>query len=214
MSDTTALDSGQLDSFPALSALGFVGHLVTTRLCTPQPTRHINEPRLLRALPLGSPTWKYATQVHGTKTVCVTVSSPDCQPDTDALCTREKGVALAISVADCCPVFIVDTATPAIGLAHSGKKGTEINILSELVSTMKREFGSHEKNLLVQLGPCIRPPHYPIDFAAEICAQAAALDIPRIHDCGYNTASNLIRYYSYRAEKGQTGRMLAALVLK
>jgi copper oxidase (laccase) domain-containing protein len=67
--------------------------------------------------------------------------------------------------------------------------------------------------LIVQLGPCIRPPHYEIDFAAEIGRQAARAGVVNFYDCGICTASNLPRYYSYRAEKGKTGRMWAVLML-
>jgi copper oxidase (laccase) domain-containing protein len=66
---------------------------------------------------------------------------------------------------------------------------------------------------VVQLSPCIRPPHYEIDFAAEIVRQCRELGVTAVHDCGVCTACDLARYYSYRAEKGRTGRMLAFLAL-
>jgi copper oxidase (laccase) domain-containing protein len=64
------------------------------------------------------------------------------------------------------------------------------------------------------LGPCIRPPHYEIDFAAEIERQAHACGVRQYHDCGICTASHLDRYYSYRAEKGKTGRMWAVFMIE
>jgi len=66
----------------------------------------------------------------------------------------------------------------------------------------------------VQLSPCIRPPHYEVDFAAEIVRQCRASGVKTIHDSGVCTACDLKRYYSYRAEKGKTGRMLALLGLE
>jgi purine-nucleoside/S-methyl-5'-thioadenosine phosphorylase / adenosine deaminase len=74
-------------------------------------------------------------------------------------------------------------------------------------------FGSEPAQLIVQLSPCIRPPHYEIDFAAEIIRQCRALGVKEIHDSGVCTANEVGRYYSYRAEKGKTGRMLALLAL-
>ena len=60
------------------------------------------------------------------------------------------------------------------------------------------------------LGPCIRPPHYEVDFAAEIGRQARdGRGEDTYHDGGVCTACRLERYYSYRAEKGKTGRMWA-----
>jgi copper oxidase (laccase) domain-containing protein len=67
--------------------------------------------------------------------------------------------------------------------------------------------------MIVQLSPCIRPPHYEVDFAAEIIRQCRSMGIKEIHDSGVCTACDLRRYYSYRAEKGKTGRMLAVLGL-
>ncbi|PYL69986.1 MAG: hypothetical protein DMF22_10430, partial [Verrucomicrobia bacterium] len=63
------------------------------------------------------------------------------------------------------------------------------------------------------LSPCIRPPHYELDFAAEIVRQCRALGVKEIHDPAVCTACDLDCYYSYRAEKGKTGRMLALLGL-
>ena len=55
--------------------------------------------------------------------------------------------------------------------------------------------------------------HYEVDFAAEIIRQCRALGVQQIYDPGMCTACNLGRYYSYRAERGKTGRMLAVLGL-
>ena len=75
-------------------------------------------------------------------------------------------------------------------------------------------LGSRASDLVLQLGPCIRPPHYEIDFAAEILRQSRELGVTAVHDSGVCTACDLERYYSYRAEKGRTGRMLAFLALR
>jgi copper oxidase (laccase) domain-containing protein len=66
---------------------------------------------------------------------------------------------------------------------------------------------------VVQLGPCIRPPHYEIDFAADIVEQCRRAGVRQINDSATCTACDTTRYYSYRAEKGRTGRMLALLAL-
>ena len=55
--------------------------------------------------------------------------------------------------------------------------------------------------MIVQLSPCIRPPHYEVDFAAEIVRQCRVLDVQHINDSGACTACDLGRYYSYRARK-------------
>jgi purine-nucleoside/S-methyl-5'-thioadenosine phosphorylase / adenosine deaminase len=132
-------------------------------------------------------------------------------PACDGIITNQRGVALGIYVADCCAVYIVDQKTPAIGLVHSGRKGTELAVVTNTIKQMTERFGSDPADLVVQLSPCIRPPHYEADFAAEIVQQCGALGIHQIHDSDTCTACVLGRYYSYRAEKGKTGRMLAVL---
>ena len=135
-------------------------------------------------------------------------------PGVDALVTRLIQVPLIIRVADCGPVYLYDPEHQSIGLAHSGRKGTEANIVGKTILAMKEHFGSQPENLIVQLGPCIRPPHYPVDFAAKIGFQAKAAGVAHFEDCGTCTADQVTRYYSYRAEKGNTGRMWAIMMLK
>jgi purine-nucleoside/S-methyl-5'-thioadenosine phosphorylase / adenosine deaminase len=158
-----------------------------------------------------------AQQVHGNKIAVINTCSrgPVCRefPGCDGIITNQRGVALGIYVADCCAVYIVDLNTPAIALVHSGRKGTELGVLTNAIRQMIERFASDSADLIVQLSPCIRPPHYEVDFAAEIIRQCRALGVQQIHDSGTCTACDLDRYYSYRAEKGKTGRMLAVLGL-
>jgi hypothetical protein len=132
-------------------------------------------------------------------------------PGCDGIITNQRGVALGIYVADCCAVYIVDPKTPAIGLVHSGRKGTELGVVTNALNQMIERFGSNPDEMIVQLSPCIRPPHYEVDFAAEIVQQCRTLGVREIHDSRVCTACDLDRYYSYRGEKGKTGRMLALL---
>jgi copper oxidase (laccase) domain-containing protein len=132
-------------------------------------------------------------------------------PGCDGIVTNQRGIVLGVYVADCCAVYIVDAKTPAIGLVHSGRKGTELGVVTNAISQMIGRFGSDPANTIVQFSPCIRPPHYEIDFAAEIVSQCRALGVKEIHDSRLCTACDLNKYYSYRAEKGKTGRMLAVL---
>jgi hypothetical protein len=156
-----------------------------------------------------------AQQVHGDKIAIV--DQPAARDKEfagyDGIITNQKKIALGIHVADCCAVYVVDPKTPAIGLVHSGKNGTEAAIVSKAIQQMREHLGSDPAELIVQLSPCIRPPHYEIDFAAQIIEQCRAAGVTKIHDSGVCTACDVARYYSYRAEKGKTGRMLALLGL-
>jgi copper oxidase (laccase) domain-containing protein len=157
-----------------------------------------------------------AEQVHGNKIAIVDRPTESDQQfaGCDGLITNQPGIALGIHVADCCAVYVVDSKTPAIALVHSGRKGTELAIAGEAIDQMVANFGSKVADLVVQLSPCIRPPHYEVDIAPRIIEQCRSRGLTRIHDGGVCTACDLRRYYSYRAEKGKTGRMLALLGLE
>jgi copper oxidase (laccase) domain-containing protein len=166
---------------------------------------------------LGMGDWPLLTaqQVHGNKIAVIDfpIQTDKHFTGCDGLITNQRGIALGIHVADCCAVFIVDPKTPAIGLVHSGKKGTELAVVTSAIAQMRSGFGSKPSDLIVQLSPCIRPPHYEIDFAAKIIEQVRSHGVEKIYDSGVCTACHVDRYYSYRAEKGRTGRMLALLGL-
>lgn len=156
---------------------------------------------------------RLAEQVHGDGVAVVDAASPGMSPGVDGLITREPGVLLGIYVADCCAVFLHDPVTQALGLVHSGKKGSELGIVANAVQRMGEAFGSNPADVVVQLSPCIRPPAYEVDFAADIRAQCREIGVQEanLHDSGLCTSTDLQRFYSYRVEKGKTGRMLALL---
>lgn len=152
-----------------------------------------------------------AEQPHGAAVALVHEVPRHFYSGVDALATNLVGVTLLIRVADCGPVYFYDPCRRVIALVHSGKKGTALNIVAETVSALQTAWKVNPADLHVFLGPCIRPPHYEIDFAAEIARQAHQAGVGHYTDSGLCTATHLERYYSYRAEKGQTGRMWAAL---
>ncbi|MBB5350648.1 hypothetical protein HNR46_000876 [Haloferula luteola] len=167
---------------------------------------------------VGSAHWWRAEQVHGNE-LAVVPGAATCEgedgepvvPGVDGLLCAEPGEVLGIYVADCGAIWLADRRLGAVGLLHSGKKGTEGEILVRAVARMKEAFGCEPEDLVAVLSPCIRPPHYEVDIAAEIGRQAVAAGIGSYFDCWCDTAADRERYYSYRMEKGQTGRMLALI---
>jgi copper oxidase (laccase) domain-containing protein len=209
-----------VERFPALDAMEGVQHGFVLRV----PGLDVRENREMALRRLEeyhqSARWSFGTrqfclaeQVHGNSVGAVTASSPLKSPLVDALITRDPQVLLGIYVADCCAVFLIDSPRSAIGLVHSGKKGTELNIVGTVIQEMAIEFGTVPADLVAQLSPCIRPPFYEVDFAADIVQSLKRSGVRQIFDSGENTAADLERYYSYRMEKGRTGRMLALLGL-
>jgi copper oxidase (laccase) domain-containing protein len=154
-----------------------------------------------------------AEQVHGAVVARVDTAGSAPVPGADGLVTASRDLCLAIYVADCAAVYLADRKGRAIGLVHSGRKGTEQKIVSAAIRKMQEEFGCEPSDLVVQISPCIRPPHYEVDIAPAIAAQAREAGVRDVHDCGTCTASDPEKYYSYRREKGKTGRLLALLAL-
>ena len=155
-----------------------------------------------------------AEQIHGVRLAVVGKSDhAQVWSGVDGLITADSGMLLGIYVADCGAVYISDPVQGVLALLHSGKKGTEGNITGRAIALMSNKFGSDPADLHVTLAPCIRPPSYEVDFAALIREQAVATGVPenRFTDARICTSSDLETYYSYRVEKGATGRMLALL---
>jgi copper oxidase (laccase) domain-containing protein len=155
-----------------------------------------------------------AEQVHGADIAIVGGNDPaQTWPAVDGLITADPGVLLGIYVADCGAVYISDPENGVLALLHSGKKGTEGNITGKAIQMMVDKFGSNPSDIVVVLAPCIRPPAYEIDFAAIIRQQVTDAGVPedQFTDPGTCTSTDLESYYSYRVEKGCTGRMLALI---
>lgn len=155
-------------------------------------------------------------QVHGNSVTAIDPVGPPQSTrfsETDGLATATAGQYLGMFVADCGAVFLADPVKRACAVVHSGKKGTELGIAPEAIRVMQESYDSNPEDIVIQIAPCIRPPVYEIDFAAQIVADCIAAGVPesQVHDCGVCTSSDLERYYSYRIEMGQTGRLFAVI---
>ncbi len=212
------------EKFQALNVLAMCRHIFTRRI----PGIHVSHDKaealkrlesahleIRNAIGIGDWPLLTAQQIHGDKIACVNamVETDREFSGCDGIITNQRGVTLGIYVADCCAVYLVDRKQRAAALIHSGKKGTNLRIVSKAIAQMHEKFSIQPQDLIAQLSPCIRPPHYEVDFAADIIRQCQTAGLNEIHDSGMCTACNLDAYYSYRAEKGHTGRMLALLAL-
>ena len=68
--------------------------------------------------------------------------------DIDGLITNEPGLVLSTFYADCVPLYFVDPVHRAIGMSHSGWKGTVGKMGAATITAMKREFGTEAKDLV------------------------------------------------------------------
>ena len=96
-------------------------------------------------------------QVHGIRAV-----RAGCSPDwretsgCDALFSDESGVALAIKMADCLPVTLIDPDHHAIANIHSGWRGTASRIVTETLARLREETRFASTSASAYLGPAIR----------------------------------------------------------
>lgn len=152
----------------------------------------------------------------------------------DGHATSRTGLLLAVSVADCVPIFVADTRRSAVAMLHAGWRGAAAGILEQGIATMQRSFGSRAEDLMVHLGPAICgacfevgaevPPAIGLEtVAAErvfvdlrnvLAARAVALGVPahRVTVSAFCTRCGDSPFFSHRA--GCAERQLALLALK
>ena len=83
------------------------------------------------------------------------VLTPRTFHDIDGLITNEPGVTLATFYADCVPLYFYDPTHKAIGLSHSGWRGTVGNIAKATVEAMQKAYHTDPADLIAAIGPSI-----------------------------------------------------------
>jgi polyphenol oxidase len=159
----------------------------------------------------------------------------------DGLISDEPGVFLGIQTADCLPVLMADTRHHAVAAYHAGWRGTLKGIVERGVESMRVEFGSKPKDLTAAIGPGIGSCCFFVGsevrdlfrarfaYADELFTAAesglrldlveanrrqlldAGLSPEKIFALNECTSCQTDRFFSYRAERGKTGRMMAVI---
>lgn len=129
------------------------------------------------AVGLEEHTAAYANQVHGTHVELVPEGHRTKAVDylghdyscTDGLITKAPGVTLAMYSADCCVIFFADPVQKAVGMCHSGWRGTADKIAAEVIRRMTESFGTRPGDIVAGFAPSICPRCYEIgeDVASE-----------------------------------------------
>ena len=83
--------------------------------------------------------------------------------DVDGLVTDEPGLILATFYADCVPLYFVDPVHRAIGLSHSGWRGTVGRMGAVTLEKMHKEFGTDPGDVYAAVGPSICQDCYEVD---------------------------------------------------
>ncbi len=161
--------------------------------------------------------------------------------DVDGFITNEPGCALATFYADCVPLYFVDPVHRAIGLSHSGWKGTAKGMGKITAMAMAREFGTDPEDLICAIGPSICQDSYEVgeDVAAFFDkaflknsdtvpgkyyldlweANKAVLIEAGVREENITlpnlcTACNSDKLFSHRASKGKRGNLGAFLMIR
>ena len=115
-------------------------------------------------------------QVHGPKVCKAPVNELEC----DALWSDQKNTALAIKVADCLPVSIIDPKNSVIANIHSGWRGAVRRITSETIDAIEQSTKFESRDAHAYLGPSIRVCCF--EVGEEVAAQFDESFIDRAHE--------------------------------
>ncbi len=99
-------------------------------------------------------------QVHGTN--ITVVKNGGYYDDSDALITKEKEIALAVSSADCTTIFLFDRVNKVIAAVHSGWRGTAEQILKLTLQKLETEFKTSYEEIIAFIGPSISQKNYEV----------------------------------------------------
>lgn len=171
-------------------------------------------------------------QVHGTD---VRQAKQGIQ-EGDALVTNKTGMALAISIADCYPILLEDTQNGVIGAAHAGWRGTLGHIAAATIDQMEK-LGAKRSSIKAAIGQGISVKQF--EVGNEVLSRFVASGFPS--ECYQGTCIDLLQcnkfvlqksgilpqniwsmnrctfeqdFFSYRRDKGVTGRMWAVIALR
>jgi hypothetical protein len=187
---------------------------------------------LRRAFEPRFPTVVLGHQVHGTELRWHEDVPPGwLQVDgIDAHATRQKGVLLTVTAADCIPVYMTVPGSGIVALVHAGWRGVADNILEHTLGAITRTAKVRFRDVVMHCGVGIcgncyevgsevverltgRPASGPanVDLRSILAGRARALGLSEVSISAYCTAHHNDRFFSHRKSKGSDGRLVAYL---
>ncbi|MCT2538047.1 peptidoglycan editing factor PgeF [Aquibacillus koreensis] len=203
----------------------------------------VNRQIISRQLQIPLEKWVMGQQTHGTSVAIVSDQDAgrgaknqiDSISGVDGLITNEKGLLCTAMFADCVPVYFFDPKTGWIGIAHAGWRGTVNQIVVQVINSLV-EQGSHLRDVMVVIGPCIGKHAYEVDknvidhipdsYKPNVVTRKTnghyLLDLRQLNkdilmDLGLEEKNIAVSQYctyedqmffSHRRDQGLTGRML------
>ncbi len=187
--------------FPVLEETGVVEHCFTTRLGgvsegiytsmnlsftrgDKEEAVQENYGRIAQCMGASKEAFVCSDQTHTTNIKKATkedagcgVTRPKMYQDVDGLITNVPGLVLSTFFADCVPLYFVDPVHRAIGMSHSGWRGTVGRMGRATILAMGQEYGTKPEDLICAIGPSICKDCYEVSedvaeaFAAEFKGQ-------------------------------------------
>jgi hypothetical protein len=157
-------------------------------------------------------------------------------PDTDALITDKKNLALAVFTADCLSVFLYDPIKPAIGLVHAGWRSSKENLIVKTLRLMQKQFNTRISDLYVGFGPAIGSCCYEVGrdfqeyFGQDVISKGnryyadlaginkrqlleSRVKERNIFDSQICTSCHNDAFFSYRKDGKDCGRIMSVIML-
>jgi hypothetical protein len=148
----------------------------------------------------------------------------------DGHVTRQPGVLLTVTVADCVPIYLAAPESGLVALLHAGWRGIADGILEHAVTTIGTTARIHHRDIVMHCGVSICGNCYEVgsevaerlngrsdgtathvDLRSILAARAATLGVGAVTISAYCTAHHHDRFFSHRASRGQDGRQVAYL---
>lgn len=130
-------------------------NISTTRGDAPEAVEE-NRKRLARALGVKVEDFTYTHQTHTTNVAVVREEDRGKRfMETDGMVTNVPGICLVTFYADCVPLYFVDPVHKAIGLSHSGWRGTVGRMGQVTLEKMKEVYGTRPEDIYAAIGPSI-----------------------------------------------------------
>jgi YfiH family protein len=166
-------------------------------------------------------------QIHSASVLLA--EKPGAAGEGDALVTHTPQLPVSVRTADCYPVLLADTKNHAVAAVHAGWRGTAAGIVTQTIAKMHAEFGTEPADIFAAIGPGIGICCYEVgaevarlfglngagrvDLAESNRCQLADTGVQKIDVMGICTFCDAARFFSFRRDKDQAGRMISYIGL-
>lgn len=178
---------------------------------------------------------KFLRQIHSDK---IWIADRQFQSDYgDALVTTQKGIVLAVKIADCAGVLLYDQKRKVVAAVHSGWRGSSKRILPRTIEFMANEFRTDPQDLLAYVSPLASVERYEVgqevaqlfprsahrnsdgryffDNRKELLLQFEEVGVPRKNiELSEFCTIGTTNLHSYRREGEYSGRMAAFIGMR